>query len=77
MGWGRGTEIFDQVADDLTSASNKRFGDPHNTSLVIIPLTNLYQVLSDMDWDCEYESDYWDHPVIGKILGNTFEDEDK
>jgi hypothetical protein len=72
MGWCGGTEIFDQVADDLISASYDHFGSMKH-QFVITPLENLYEVLSDLDWDCECESDYYDHPEIGKILGNTFE----
>lgn len=72
MGWSRGTEIFDQVADDLIELTVW-----YNISEEALPvLVNLYKVLSDSDWDTEYESKYWEHPTIGKILGNTFEEED-
>lgn len=72
MGWGRGTQIFDQVVEDLLELTTE-----YNISGEEIPaLMNLYKVLSELDWDNECESDYWNHPVIGKILGNTFEEED-
>lgn len=72
MGWGRGTQIFDQVVEDLLELTTE-----YNISGEEIPaLMNLYKVLSDLDWDNECESAYWGHPVIGKILGNPFEEED-
>lgn len=71
MGWGRGTEIFDQVAEDLLAHENGWVKD-----YIIEILTNLNTQLSDLDWDTECESKYWDHPVIGKILGNPFDEEE-
>ena len=77
MGWGGGTEIFDTVADELTCGKYEEGGDlwaidiePEITYQI---LSSLYIELSRQDWDNEYESRYWDHPVIGRILGNTFE----
>lgn len=71
MGWGGGTEIFDQVADDLIEINYEWSGDDKlEYSIVFKPLKNLYKVLSDKDWDNECESKYWDHPIIGRILGN-------
>lgn len=75
---GKGTEIFDQVADDLIDINYEWTGyyEELMPSIVINPLKNLHQILSDLDWDNEDESKYWEHPVIGRILGNTFEDEE-
>jgi hypothetical protein len=75
MGWSSGAKVFDNVADSLMKASCARTGGTQD-DLVITPLVNLYKVLSDLDWDNEQESDYWEHPVIGEILGNTFEDDE-
>jgi hypothetical protein len=75
MGWGGGTEIFDQVADDIIDVSWNWTRESKHEDVVIPLLTKLYWVLSDKDWDNECESKYWDDPVIGKILGNTFEEE--
>jgi hypothetical protein len=74
MGWSGGTEIFDTVAESLIRASSDRTGGLQH-GLVVTPLENLYKVLSDLDWDNECESDYWEHPIIGEILGNDFEEE--
>ena len=70
MGWGNGTEIFDQVAGDLMDVSYSLTRNDCDISIVVIPLKNLYKVLCDKDWDTECESEYWEHPVIGIILGN-------
>lgn len=72
MGWSSATEIFDQVADDLLEANYQFVGDIQeiHPTIVTTPLKNLYRVLYDSDWDTECESKYWDHPVIGIILGN-------
>lgn len=73
MGWGGGTKIFDQVADDLLEADYQWHNiqeDGYDEFIVFKPLKNLYKVLCDLDWDNEYESKYWEHPIIGVILGN-------
>jgi hypothetical protein len=69
MGWSGGTEIFDTVAEELISIKYMYEGDKLNI------LTSLEDVLSDKDWDNQCESSYWDDPVIGRILGNDFEEE--
>lgn len=40
------------------------------------PLKVLVARLEDQDWDVPDESSYWTHPIIGKILGNKFEEGD-
>lgn len=79
MGWGGGTEIFDAVADELLEYNAQLTGGTDYISHfgVIKPLKNLYKVLCKKDWDNACESKYWDHPVIGKILGNTFESDEQ
>ena len=75
MGWSGGTEIFDQVADDLVEVSWNWTRETKHEEVVVPVLTNLYELLTDMDWDNACESRYWDDPVIGRILGNDFEEE--
>ena len=80
MGWSGGTDVFDQVASDLLEADYnwRNIQKDLDDSIVITPLKNLHKVLShDLDWDNEGESRYWDHPVIGLILGNTFESDEQ
>lgn len=79
MGWVNGTDIFDKTADALIEADYKwkRNVEPEELDeyIVINPLKVLYEQLASFDWDTEYESEYWDHPIIGQILGNDFEEE--
>ena len=75
MGWSGGTEIFDCVAAELEELSYK-WTRVYNHEGFMEPLHSLVDLLEGRDWDAHQESDYYDHPVIGKILGNTFEGED-
>ncbi len=76
MGWGGGTEIFDAVAEAI---SNLNISSPCHSEedLLREVLCPLLEVLEDQDWDNMQESSYYDHPIIGKILGNAFEEEDE
>ena len=69
MGWGSGEQVFDVVAGSVLSVSYLRKED------VVTILTKVESVLSMLDWDCQNESRYWEDPVIGKILGNRFDDD--
>lgn len=71
MGWGGGTEIFDTVVEELKDLSYRWTGDEYHEDFME-PLKNLLVVLEEMDYDNACESSYYDHPVIGKILGNDF-----
>lgn len=71
MGWSSGTEIFDTVANEIVDISYNWTGEPYHEAIVTPLLTKLYEQLSYKDWDTECESEYWDDPVIGKILGNS------
>lgn len=70
MGWSSGARVFDAVAEELLAAKGMREEDRINV------LTRLEDELSDLDWDCQCESEYWDDPLIGRILGNTFEEDE-
>ena len=73
MGWSGGTEIFDCVLSKMDSISQD-YEIQHSALLILAE--ELVKVLEDQDWDVPEESNYWTHPIIGKILGNTFEEED-
>lgn len=73
MGWSGGTEILDCVLNKMDSISQD-YEIQHSALLILAE--ELVKALEDQDWDTACESDYWTHPVIGKILGNTFEGED-
>jgi len=59
MGWCSATEIFDNVCDSLLGDFPK---SPEDT------IKELLTVLEDMDWDCQNDSAYWDHPVVQKVM---------
>lgn len=61
MGWGGGTEIFDQVIGDVLESD----ASEHEQNKIIV---NLYDVLRDKDWDNVDESWYFDHPRIRAII---------
>lgn len=72
MGWCSGTIVFDVVAEVLLSDK------PINKEAT---LEVLISALEDMDWDCQSDSEFWDHPVVSavfrKIHPTWFEDEDE
>ena len=60
MGWCSATLIFDAVAEGLLEKEPKR------TPKEILKF--LFQTLGDMDWDCQEDSKYWNHPIIQEIV---------
>lgn len=75
MGWGGGTEIFDNVVEALKDLSWNWVREEYHEDFME-PLKRLVTVLEKQDWDNHQESNYWDHPVVGKILGNDLEEDD-
>lgn len=75
MGWSGGTDVFDVMAAELEEQS-WCWTREYNHCEFMEPLLALVAVLDDLDWDNHSESQYWDHPIIGKILGNNFEEVD-
>ena len=71
MGWGRGDQIFDQVADDLLELSWYWTRETCHEDIVIPVLENLYKQLPKLDWDNECESKYWEHPTNTGVLSFT------
>ena len=71
MGWCSATEFFDNVAEQLL--------DKDEIAVEEV-LMVLAETLRDMDWDCENDSYYWDHPTVQEIFRELepewFEDED-
>lgn len=56
MGWCSGTVVFDAVCDALLGEDkevDKKYA-----------LRALIDVLHDEDWDCESESEYFNHPLV-------------
>jgi hypothetical protein len=69
MGWCSGTDIFDAVAREVL----KRRAKPVSAERL---LTVLAEALEDGDWDCQNESEYWEHPVVRKVFQNMHPDWD-
>ncbi len=65
MGWCSGTAVFDGMCevilkDDSSPASKKKL------------LKALIRQLHKQDWDCEHDSEYWDHPLVREIFKKQF-----
>lgn len=72
MGWSGGTDVFDEVAWYVEPCLYNEDFKP----VIEATLSQLLSGLAKKDWDIKDESNYWTHPIIGRILGNTFEEED-
>lgn len=61
MGWCSGTDIFDTVVGTLlvTNVNEENF------LKVVIP---LIKELENQDWDCQGDSDYFEHPFVEKAF---------
>lgn len=71
MGWCSGTPIFDTVCGEVlklevSKAVKERI------------LSKLIGAMEDHDWDCQGDSDYYDHPLVNKLLKASagYEDDD-
>ena len=74
MGWCSGTYVFDGVMDafinekSISKAVKKKI------------IKKVIEALQERDWDCESDSDYWEHPLVREIFMELkpewFEDED-
>lgn len=69
MGWCSGTEVFDPVVNKVLQQD---IGDANKTAIIIA----LIKALQDMDWDCESDSDYWEHTLVRKAFKKVCPDWD-
>ena len=78
MGWCSGTYVFDAVIGTFVDQFD--LNDPSNISRFNIMLEKLNDALVDQDWDCEQDSEYYDHPLVQAFFKEKyphwFEDED-
>lgn len=58
MGWASGTELFDRCIDALLD--KKRTKEER--------IRDVIEAFEDADWDCQQESEYYEHPVVGKVF---------
>ena len=76
MGWCSATIIFDDLASfivELSDADADMYIDLDKGKAV---LKRLAIALEDNDWDCQSDSDYWDHPVVVEIFKELHPDWD-
>lgn len=70
MGWCSGTHVFDSILDTLLN------DDKIDKETIIKTLINSFE---DADWDCQSDSEYYDHPLVKKcfeeIHPSWFEDD--
>ena len=59
MGWSSGTVIFDQIAEIVLSDEPL---DKRATLKAVIA------ALESEDWDCQNDSEYWEHPIVQSIM---------
>lgn len=70
MGWCSGTEVFDEFVEVLLEQNLDKKD----------AIRRIAEGLRDLDWDCESDSRYWDHPIVQEVFKELepewFEDED-
>jgi len=66
MGWCSGTETFDAAMDMI-------FNEEKSLKEKVRELIKTWQ---GMDWDCEGESAYWDHPLFREIWQEMYPGEE-
>lgn len=59
MGWCSGTEIFDQIAKIVLS------DEPLDKKATLKAVINS---LENGDWDCQTDSEYFEHPLVQEIF---------
>jgi hypothetical protein len=64
MGWCSATRIFDPICNFVVAKSSA----PKKEKIAFLKL--IIRKLQEDDWDCESESDFWEHPIVGPLLGN-------
>lgn len=69
MGWCSGTEVFDNVAKFVLK-SNLPDRDKEDC------LTALAEALEEQDWDCQNDSEFWEHPIVRNIMKELHPDWD-
>lgn len=60
MGWCSATVLFDAVLDGLLGKKSKK--NIEDTIRLLI------EEFENMDWDCQQESAYYDHPIVQSVF---------
>lgn len=69
MGWCSATTIFDKMATEILETV-------HSDEDKIAILITVAQTLEDDDWDCQSDSRYIDHPLVGQVFRRMHPDWD-
>jgi hypothetical protein len=59
MGWCSGTRLFDEICELLL---DKKRAHPVDRFVTLI------KIFESDDWDCQLDSDYYDHPVVNQAF---------
>lgn len=62
MGWCNATEIFDAACRGILGDRQKITQGATKALGIII------DNLEDHDWDCQQDSEYWDHPIVQQLF---------
>jgi len=62
VGWCSGTDVFDPVAEAILN-HNHLTADEKVALLVV-----LINALWNKDWDCQDESEHWQHPLVQRAM---------
>lgn len=60
MGWCSGTKVFDSMVTSILD----NIADTGKQRKLIKDLT---ETLENMDWDCQYDSEYANHPIVKDV----------
>ena len=70
MGWCSGTDVFDVVCEAMFKL--KYIAIDPDTKIVMSDTKNVIKelviALEMMDWDCQKESDVWNHPIVQEVF---------
>lgn len=61
MGFCSGTRVFDPMVEFILKSSQT---DDEKVEAIKV----LIEALEDMDWDCQYDSDYIDDPLVDRAF---------
>ena len=58
MGWCSGTYTFDVAVGAILEPSGDK----------VSAIKDLIEEWEDMDWDCQVDSHYWEHPIVRRAF---------
>jgi len=63
VGWCSGTEVIDKIMDEVLESSAID-DSTYRRNIIAVTIKALW----DHDWDCESDSEYFDHPLVHDVL---------